>query len=105
MSHYVYILQSEKDLSYYKGYTTDFRRRLIQHNDGESNYTSHKVPWKLMYVEELPTKTAALIREKNLKKATKERIEAIILSNKNLLMNSIRQNMFHHHLQGRMLFG
>ena len=33
-----------------------------------------------MYVEELPTKTAALIREKNLKKATKERIEAIILS-------------------------
>ncbi len=85
MSHYVYILQSEKDISYYKGYTTNFRRRLDQHNNKESRYTSFKVPWKLVYVEELPTKTDTLIREKNLKKATNERIEAIILSNKNLL--------------------
>ncbi|HEY5392867.1 MAG TPA: GIY-YIG nuclease family protein [Hanamia sp.] len=85
MAHYVYILQSEKDQSYYKGYTTDFVRRLDQHNNGESEYTSHKIPWKLVHAEELPTKRAALIREKNLKKATRERIEAIILSNKNLL--------------------
>ena len=89
MAHYVYILQSEKDQSYYKGYTTDFVRRLGQHNNGESEYTSHKIPWKLVYAEELYTKRAALIREKNLKKAARERVEAIILSKKNLLKYSV----------------
>jgi predicted GIY-YIG superfamily endonuclease len=43
------------------------------------------MPWKLVYVEELKTKTEALIREKNLKKADKERILAIISHPKNIV--------------------
>ena len=37
-----YILQSEKDGSYYIGCTKDFRARLIRHNKGYSRYTKAK---------------------------------------------------------------
>jgi hypothetical protein len=37
-----------------------------------------KIPWRLVYVEEMNSKREALIREKNLKKATIERIRALI---------------------------
>ena len=85
MGYYVYILQSELDNSFYKGFTEDYFVRLVQHNRGESEYTSNKRPWKLVYAEELQTKREALIREKNLKKAAKERLVALINSHKNIL--------------------
>ena len=68
MPYYVYILQSTVDLSYYKGFTEDIAKRLEQHNNGESRYTSRKMPWKLVYLEELPSKREALIREKQIKR-------------------------------------
>ena len=73
------------DNSFYKGFSEDVFRRLEQHNAGESSYTSAKIPWKLVYYEEHPDKRSALIREKNLKKADKSRLIALINSNKNLL--------------------
>ena len=44
MIYYVYIIQSQLDLSFYKGYTTHPNLRLEQHNNGESDYTSKKCP-------------------------------------------------------------
>jgi len=85
MAYFVYILQSDLDRSYYKGFTENYSERLKQHNSGFSIYTSRKTPWKLLHVEEHALKANALKREKNLKKATKERIEALIKSTKNLL--------------------
>ena len=85
MPFYVYILQSEKDNSFYKGFSENPSQRIIQHNAGETSSTRHLVPWKLVYVEELASKTDALIREKNLKKATRERIIALISSPKNII--------------------
>ncbi|HRG82452.1 MAG TPA: GIY-YIG nuclease family protein [Chitinophagaceae bacterium] len=85
MAFYVYIIQSEKDNSYYKGYSMNPHIRLQQHNNRESTYTAGKCPWKLVYVEELGSKKEALIREKNLKKATLERIEAVIRHPKNIV--------------------
>ncbi len=85
MAFYVYILQSDVDGSFYKGFTENYEIRLQQHNNGESNYTSKKIPWKLVYAELHETKRNALIREKNLKKATHERINALITSNRNIL--------------------
>ena len=85
MDHYVYIIQSLTDGSFYKGYSTQPQLRLAQHNNGESHYTASKTPWKLIYVEKCPSKTAALIREKNLKKATRDRIIALTQSPKNIL--------------------
>ncbi len=68
MPWYVYIIESEIDGDYYKGMTEDYLKRLEQHNNGLSKFTSAKRPWKLRYVEMLSTKKEALIREKQLKK-------------------------------------
>jgi putative endonuclease len=68
MPFYVYIIQSEADLSYYKGFSENPLGRLLQHNNGDCTYTSGKLPWKLVYVEQCLTKREALIREKALKK-------------------------------------
>jgi len=68
MTYYTYILQSEKDDSFYIGTTSDVDRRLIEHNNGFSPYTSKKSPWKLVYVEKCESKTEAIKREKFLKK-------------------------------------
>ena len=87
MPFYVYIIQSEQDNSYYKGFSEDVFQRLIHHNEGDSTYTRNKRPWKLLYYEEQPDKRSALIREINLKKATRSRIESLIKSHKNLLNN------------------
>jgi putative endonuclease len=83
--YFVYIIQSETDGSYYKGFSMDYEKRLIEHNLGLSSYTSRKTPWKLVYAEKHDSKSSALKREKNLKKAARERIEALIVSNKNIL--------------------
>ncbi|CAN5786486.1 hypothetical protein BH11BAC7_BH11BAC7_23530 [soil metagenome] len=51
MKYFVYIIQRERDKSFYKGYSEDYLKRLVEHNVGKSKYTSTKIPWKLVYVE------------------------------------------------------
>jgi putative endonuclease len=85
MPFYIYILQSDKDGSYYKGFSMDPLRRLEEHNDGSSHYTSHKVPWRLVYVEIHATKRGALVREKVIKKYDHAQLAGIIGSHKNQL--------------------
>ena len=85
MPYYVYIIKSQLDSSYYKGYSEEPLVRLKRHNQGESNYTRNKVPWQLVYIEELPTKRDALIREKALKKYSHLQIEQLILTSKNIV--------------------
>jgi putative endonuclease len=65
---YVYIIQSRFDGSYYIGYTENLVRRIEQHNNGESIYTSKKMPWQMVYFEKFQTKTEAIRREKFLKR-------------------------------------
>jgi putative endonuclease len=86
MTYYVYIIQSFADNSYYKGYSENPVKRLQQHNNGESVYTSAKTPWQLVYAEEMPDKRAALLREKALKKYSHEQIIRLINSYKNQLV-------------------
>ena len=85
MSHYVYIIQSESDKSYYKGYSMNPAIRLVRHNNKESVYTSGKTPWQLVYVEECGDKRSALIREKAIKKYSHAQIEILIRSAKNIV--------------------
>ena len=66
MSAYLYILKCS-DGSYYIGATKNLNERLLQHQKGESKYTSKKLPVELMYSEEHETKAAALKREKQIK--------------------------------------
>jgi putative endonuclease len=68
MCYYVYLLQSEVDLTYYVGSSTNPDLRLVRHNSGGTRYTARKRPWKIVYVERHETKREALIRERFLKK-------------------------------------
>lgn len=62
-----YILQSEKDESYYIGYSSNPIDRLRKHNNSRKGYTSTKKPWRLEYVESFKTKTEVIKRENQLK--------------------------------------
>ncbi len=77
------------DGSFYKGFTEDPLLRLQRHNNGETTSTRHLCPWTLVYVEELLSKTEALKREKVLKKATRERLFALINHPKNIVHHFI----------------
>ena len=67
MAYFVYILQSERDGSYYIGHTVDVGGRLKRHNEGRSTYTRGKAPWKLIYQEVCGSKAEAMNREREIK--------------------------------------
>jgi len=68
MKYFTYILQSDKDDSFYIGSTSDIERRLTEHNFGNNPYTSKKKPWKVIYYEQFDSRSEAIKREKFLKK-------------------------------------
>ena len=82
MSYFVYIIQSEVDNTYYKGYTQNPEYRLCQHNNGESRYTSNKIPWNLVFLEEYQTKKEAIIREKQIKRFNSQYLKKLIENQK-----------------------
>jgi putative endonuclease len=86
--HFVYIIQSLIDHSYYKGYSSNPYDRLEQHNNKLSTYTSTKCPWRLVAIFEFKTKTEALSKEKKIKKYSHVSLIALISSEKNILNNS-----------------
>ncbi|MDP2209598.1 MAG: GIY-YIG nuclease family protein [Bacteroidota bacterium] len=49
MGYFVYILQSEKDGSFYIGSTSNVSLRLERHNLGWSKSTKGKGHWKVVY--------------------------------------------------------
>lgn len=65
--YYVYFLKSENFDQIYDGWTSDFRRRLKQHNNGENKSTKRYLPWKLVYYEAFLSKKDAMVRELKLK--------------------------------------
>ncbi|MFC1807435.1 GIY-YIG nuclease family protein [Candidatus Omnitrophota bacterium] len=65
--YYVYIIQSQKDKSYYTGLTKDIEARLQKHNSGEVEYTAIKCPFKLVWYCCFENKLKALQFEKYLK--------------------------------------
>ena len=64
--YYVYVLQNP-DGTLYKGYTSNLDERIRYHNSGWSRSTKKRGPWRLVYVEQVVTKTEALKRERFLK--------------------------------------
>lgn len=68
MAYYIYILESEKEGTYYIGSSQDPEKRLEKHNLPHQGYTGRKQPWKLVYTEFYNTKSEALSREKFLKR-------------------------------------
>ena len=51
MFYYTYVLQSQKSGNFYTGYTNDLRKRFKEHNEGKSEYTKGRGPYRLIYYE------------------------------------------------------
>jgi putative endonuclease len=69
--YYLYILKCS-DNSLYTGITNNLEKRLEVHKSGKgSKYVRAKLPFQLVYSEELETKSLALKREFEIKKMTK----------------------------------
>ncbi|MBK7220718.1 MAG: GIY-YIG nuclease family protein [Saprospiraceae bacterium] len=64
MNFYVYIIQSQIDLTFYKGFSTQPLTRFQQHNNGEATFTSSKIPWISIALFSFSSKSEALIFEK-----------------------------------------
>jgi len=85
MEHYVYLLYSDSEKIFYKGYSEHPFERLDAHNRDESRYTAGKGPWRLVYLEVYATKREALIREEKLKRGNAAYFQKLIASETNLL--------------------
>lgn len=67
---YVYILKSCRDNTRYIGVTENLKRRIREHNSGNSNYTSSKLPYKLIWYCVFTNKEKAYCFEKYLKSSS-----------------------------------
>lgn len=65
--YYAYIIQSQKDKSLYTGVTSDLRKRIEEHNQKRSTYTSAKTPYRLIRYCAFEDKLTAYRFEKYLK--------------------------------------
>ena len=65
--YFVYILHSQKDGSFYMGFSEDVEDRLKDHNRFISKYTSSKAPYELIWYCVFASKAKALAFEKYLK--------------------------------------
>ena len=75
---YLYILECS-DGTYYTGSTIDIELRLLQHQAGEgSSYTKHRLPVKLIYLEEFLRVDEAFYREKQVQGWSRKKKEALI---------------------------
>ncbi len=77
MSFQVYILKCADD-HLYVGSTADLPVRIRQHNDGRGGrYTSSRRPVTLLYSETEPTLQAAVQRERQIKRWTNAKKQAL----------------------------
>ena len=81
MTVYVYMVECA-DQTLYTGWTTDVARRLKAHNAGRgARYTQQRGPVRLVYVEEVADRRAALKRELQIKRSSRtEKLKLIVQS-------------------------
>ncbi|HHY88637.1 MAG TPA: GIY-YIG nuclease family protein [Chloroflexi bacterium] len=80
MPFFCYIVECS-DGTFYTGWTTDPERRTRQHNAGRgARYTRQHGPVRLVYVEPVDDRPAALRRERRLKALTRKQKLALITS-------------------------
>lgn len=79
--YWVYVLESEKDIQRYIGFTKDIKNRLSQHYLGQVFSTKYRRPLKLIYIEGCLDLEDAIRREKYLKMTGGRRFLAKRLKN------------------------
>jgi len=73
-----YILQCN-DGTYYTGWAKDLAKRVEQHEKGlGARYTRQRLPVRLVYSEALPDRSAAMKRERAIKKLSRPKKERLI---------------------------
>jgi putative endonuclease len=81
--YFIYIVRCD-DNSLYTGYTTNIEERIKKHNAGKgARYTRGRTPVKLVYMEEVADKSAALKREYAIKQYSKKQKEQLVSMWKN----------------------
>jgi putative endonuclease len=82
---FVYILRCSDD-SLYIGETSDVESRLSRHNAGTAaTYTATRRPVRVVYTEQHATRAECLKRERQLKRWTRAKKEALIVGDKEAL--------------------
>jgi putative endonuclease len=81
--YFVSVLKSIKDNKFYTGYTSDLKRRINGHNNGEVKSTKHRTLFDLVYFEGCKNKYDAINREKYL----------TIAYSKRYIKNRIKNNL------------
>jgi putative endonuclease len=87
-TYYIYILLCS-DNSYYIGFTNNIQVRFEQHQNGfySKSYTYNKRPIHLIYREEFLDIKQAIEREKQLKKWSRAKKEALVKNDMQGLIN------------------
>jgi putative endonuclease len=97
---YVYILLCSCG-SYYTGVTNNLVRRFFEHNNSTdiSSYTYSRRPLKLVYFQTFKYILNAIAREKQIKKWSRAKKEALITGNYNVLheLSSCKNETSHIH--------
>jgi putative endonuclease len=80
MEFFVYILYSVTADKYYVGHTENIARRLIEHNNNQTRYTSTLAKdWVVKYSKSYSTRTEAMKAERTIKsKKSRKYIELLI---------------------------
>ena len=78
MSFWIYILRCA-DQSYYTGHTDNFEKRIAEHESGEiEGYASTRLPVRLVFSEQFPTREEALACERQIKGWSRKKKEALM---------------------------
>lgn len=87
----VYVLQSLKDQQFYIGFTSDFKRRMEEHEQGKSKSTAFRRPFICVLVENYLSKADALRREKYFKTSGGKRVLRLMLMDSLLESSEVQQ--------------
>ncbi|HLE49665.1 MAG TPA: GIY-YIG nuclease family protein [Patescibacteria group bacterium] len=79
--YYVYFLKSKNTNWFYTGYTSNLKKRLIEHNSGRSPATRPHMPFGLIFYEAYKSRLDAKRREKYFKTNQGKRLLKIMLKN------------------------
>ena len=78
---YLYITKNQNG-AFYTGVTTNVERRLTEHLEGKGgHYTSQNRPQRLLYTEKFRTRAEAEARERQIKRWSKKKKQALIEGN------------------------
>ena len=93
---YVYILRCS-DGTYYTGVTSELNKRIIEHKSGKYNdsYTFRRRPLELVFYAEFTDINQAILVEKQIKKWSKVKKEALINDNLDDLPNLAKKRFKH----------